>query len=149
MGKFNIPRIARPVDLASYAPELAEEIVAGTSPIYMWVNLTRGAHLQYAEIVREWRSVLASLTATEPTVDKSQAKAAIEEMSGQAEALNQRTAAWWSEAWSQGPENVRWTVDEVQALMLQCSEQDPALWDFITNECWRMVAQHRESARKN
>jgi hypothetical protein len=148
MGKFNIPRIARSVDLAKYAPEVAEEIAKAAPPIYMWVNLTRGAHLQYAEIVREWRSVLAPLTA-EPTVDKSQAKAAIQEMSGQAEALNQRTAGWWSEVWSQGPENARWTVDEVQALMVQCSEQDPALWDFIINECWRMVAQHRESARKN
>jgi hypothetical protein len=58
-------------------------------------------------------------------------------------------AAWWAEAWSQGPETARWSIEEVEHFLIECSEQDPALWDFIINECWRMVSEHRESARKN
>jgi hypothetical protein len=169
MIKFNIPCIARPVDLAKYAPELAEEIAKAAAPIYMWVNLTRGARVQYGLILLEGRRILVALSVTRKPdkdipkdgvqctplgtgtgeADEPQAKALDEELSQQAEALNQRMTAWWAEAWSQGPENARWTVEGVQAFLAECSEQDPALWDFIVNECWRMVNGHRESARKN
>jgi outer membrane murein-binding lipoprotein Lpp len=151
MGKFNIPRIARPVDLARYAPELAEEIAKAPPPIYMWVNLTRGARSQYAEIRRDSRQVLAALTAAgEADKEKiDEAKVAIQDLSRQAEALNRRMAAWWAEAWSQGPDMARWSIEEVEHFLIECSEQDPALWEFIINECWRMVSEHRESARKN
>jgi hypothetical protein len=162
MGKFNIPRIARPIDLAKYAPELAQEIGEAPPPIYMWVNLTRGAQIQYGFICLEAQRIAKALTAAGKSdkglpkpaagtgeADEPQARAAIEELSRQAEALNQRTTAWWAEAWSQGPETARWTVEQVQAFLAECSEQDPAFWDFIVHECWRMVGEHRERARKN
>jgi hypothetical protein len=154
VSKFNIPRIARPVDLAKYAPELAEEIAAAAPPIYMWVNLTRGFRSQYAEIRQESQKILEVLIAAgKPDKDKkageAQVKVKVEELSHRGEALNDHMAAWWAEAWSQGPESARWTVEQVQAFLSECSEQDPALWDFIVAECWRMVNDHRESARKN
>lgn len=153
MGKFNIPRIARPVDLAAYAPELAKEIAQAAPPIYMWVNPTRGVCSRYTELLQDGNKILKALTAAgkpeEDKADKAQIKAKMEELIRQSDALNQRMAAWWAEAWSQGPETARWTTEEVQSFLAECSEQDLALWEFIINECWRMVAEHRESARKN
>lgn len=150
MGKFNIPRIARPVDLARYAPELAQEIGQAPAPIYMWVNPSRDARAEYVAIRREGRAILLALREAIAAQDaEGAAKMAVEDLTRQAAAIDHRVAAWWATAWSQGAPESRWTVEEVEALIVDCSDKDPGLWEFITNECWRMVAEHRESARKN
>ena len=156
MGKFNIPRIARPVDLARYAPELAEEIAKALPPIFMWVNLSRDMRTEYFTNQRETRRLNLAIQETgekyertETEKDKAAVKAGSEVLVPQLTAVGTRMTAWWAEAWSQGPETARWTADEVQALLAECSDKDPALWEFIVDECWRMVSQHRESAQKN
>ena len=156
MGKFNIPRIARPLDLAAYAPELAKEIAEAPPPIFMWINLSRDMRTEYFANQREAhrlnlaiQEIDEKLQKAETEKDKAAVKADSESLVPQLAAVGARIVTWWAEAWNQGPEAARWTAEEMQSLLAECFEKDPALWDFIVDECWRLVNQHREGARKN
>lgn len=55
-------------------------------------------------------------------------------------------AAWWAQLWSQGPEDTRWTVEEVQAL--SALDTDPGLMLWCMAQSFQMIRAHRSVNQK-
>jgi len=145
MRRFNIPKIVRPLDLAAYAPELATEIGAASPPIQMWVNMPRRKQAEYSVLITQTNDLIKKLIEAVEKADVETAR----QLTEATNRVGTEIARWWSEAWSQGPEESRWTVDEVEDFARRCQAEDTALWDFIIQGCRALVREHRESARKN
>lgn len=116
-----IPKIVRPLRLAEYADELAEAV------LYVWVNPPRSFLAQWREIVAVVAEALKA-NRVEPSHEAM-------------------IYGWLAECWSQGPD--KWDAADVKKLADHCEDTDPALWSFVQDGMWRLINEHRASARKN
>ncbi len=54
-----------------------------------------------------------------------------------------------AELLSQGPDDTRWTVEEIQSLVEQCAETDPRFWAWLIGRIVEMIEEHRGNIKKN
>ncbi len=135
MSRLAIPKVVLTLDLSQYAPGAPE---TSDQPIRVWVNPPRAMLAQWDALIDQFQA-LNTRASEEPEVWKgSEGKAAVDGF-----------FAWWAELWSQGPEETHWTAEEVQAFKDECLQDDPPLWEFVTSETWRLIAEHRKASRKN
>jgi hypothetical protein len=64
-------------------------------------------------------------------------------------AINDRLYAWWAQMFSQSSdEATHATAEEVKQLAIACAETDPRLWQFIQEEAFSMMTEHRILRKK-
>jgi hypothetical protein len=56
---------------------------------------------------------------------------------------------WYADIWSKGPEDTRWTAEEVQDFAEQVFEHSPALWEWLATETARLIVDHRKKKPKS
>lgn len=150
--KFKIPKILRPLRLSEYAPEFGEEAV-----IQVWVNPPRDALNEHTALA------LASQAATKrfqeamkrlQEAEKNKVEnledliTAGTEASKEMAEIGKKLLAWFSTLWSQGPEETRWSMEDVTALVEHAAETDPKLWEWLTDESIALIVEHRTLAKK-
>lgn len=163
--KIEIRKIVRPIDLADYAPEYAD----ADQQIHVWVNPPRQARVDYYEINQEFSAAANERLALLQAVAKKVAEESEEDIDpgdltldeldlgedvqgtladidAKLEALARRLYGWFAEMWSQGEE--QWTTDDVITVVEACLDADPALWNWIQDEHWRLVREHRDGVKK-
>lgn len=119
--KIEIPHIVRPLHLGAYASELE-----GVS-VQVWVNPPREMLARRFELVKQSRE------ATEQA---------------ELERIGAEMIAWYAELWSQGPEDTRWSVEDVNTLIEQMNDTDPGLWVWLTGQSQEMIVAHRQQKKK-
>jgi hypothetical protein len=118
--KLDIPKIVRPVDLGDYAEEMRGKL------IYVWVNSP-------VALLQEYFTLQDSIrTGEEEKVLESQAA---------------RMREILAELLSQGPQELRWTVDEVGEL-ISTADTDPLLYPWVVNSIFEQIGQHRVRQKK-
>lgn len=154
---INIPKVVKKLELKNYHADLKGKFIT------VWVNLTRQAHSDYADIqesLRVWSSegkqileVLSEQVAAAQEVEKTEKQ--IEKIRQKNEKLfndhmetvtlvNDEMFAWYSEVWSQHKDqDHHCTLEEVRRIAEASSEQDNSnLWGWITSRTHAMIIQH-------
>lgn len=132
--KFKIPKIVKTLDLRRYAPEMDVEL-------HVWVNPPR---VKMVELSVLESSVTTLLEQLDGKPDDELAKT----LAGEIEAIGLQMMAWYQEMWSQGPEETRWSAEEVTALVDHSRETDPRLWAWLTGMTRAMISEHRGTVKK-
>jgi|PlaIllAssembly_1097288.scaffolds.fasta_scaffold191627_1 hypothetical protein len=171
MAKINIPRVVRPVDLGAYSPEmrtaLEEAKASGGSskPLYMWVNPTLGRLQTFGALMARYDECVRMQAGNAKYVERKRKEneglppaQQIDVLAGlpyptdliqtSADDIARQLNVWWADIWSHGPEGTHWTPEEIEELHAQCRENDPGFWEWIHAECWRMVHDYRDRAKK-
>mgnify|MGYP001374648796 CR=1 FL=1 len=129
-----IPPIVRPIALSDYAPEL------GDGQVWVRVNPTRDVLAAYNDLLRRKERIeSAGKTAAIGSETDS--------LIGQATALGNDFADWYSAIWSQGSDP-QWhiTPDGVRALATH--ETDPGFYQWLTRRTWEAINEHRSGIKK-
>lgn len=136
MAKFDIPKILRPLALKDYAPEMGEAVVQ------VWVNLP-GKLIEQHDRLNDEVDLLRPKIANEKATDESRKEAALRLV-----AIGKEMIAWHAEIWSQGPEETRWTEEEVDELISSTRERDPQLWPWLMMRTKELIQEHRRRLKK-
>ena len=65
------------------------------------------------------------------------------------DASDEQVGKWFSEVWSQGPEDTHFTADEVVKLATLCAEYEPGFWSWIIRQTSQLITEHYISKKKN
>jgi len=136
VAKFDIPKILRPLALKDYAPEMGEAVVQ------VWVNLP-GKLIEQHDRLNDEVDLLRPKIANEKATDESRKEAALRLV-----AIGKEMIAWHAEIWSQGPEETRWTEEEVDELISSTRERDPQLWPWLMMRTKELIQEHRRRLKK-
>jgi hypothetical protein len=91
----------------------------GDAVIWVWVNPTRELRISLSE----------NILNGEPT--------------------EEQIGAWFSEIWSQGSEDTRFTPEDVIKLANDCMERDPRLWIWLINKTIELLSTHYSTKKKS
>lgn len=130
--RIDIPKIVKPIKLSEYAEEFGDEV------IYVWVNPPRRMLMDIAEWAYEAERIRERMR---------QGEAQDGDMEKLAEIARQ-IERWHAEIWSCGPEEKRWTADEIEILIENSMDTDPNLWKWLTEKTLEMIGEHRETQKK-
>lgn len=133
--KFNIPKIIQPLEMSEY-DEAMKDLA-----LQVWINPPNRIHASYwkfqADLMRLSKELESLKDADEEKISKLNSKI---------EAVNKEIFAWYSEIWSQGSDpNTHVSVEEIEAM----TDEDPAIWAFMTSKTAEMIREHRDKQRKN
>ena len=154
---INIPKVVKKLELTNYHKELKGAF------IMVWVNLTRAAHLEYADIqeqLRLWsKKGKEIITYIEEKVSEAQeAKKSEKEIEKirtklnkdfdvhmeEVESVNDVMYAWYAKIWSQHENEIHHcTATEVKKIAKTSMENDNGnFWAWITSRTQAMIIQH-------
>ncbi len=155
--KISIPKVIASVQLGEYAPELQGKF------LHVWVNMPKEKLQQYDDLVTSLQEQsLAEAQKTLESNSDSQADDKDQQSDGVRRLINQlklmlhkkrdrkvdavdvKLLQWYVEMWSQGPEETRWTVEELQQL----EEQDPAFLSWCITRSWLERNEHIQRKKK-
>jgi len=161
--KINIPKVVIPVSLAEYAPELQGKF------LHVWVNQPRERLREYDDLVTEMqeRSMAEARKSVESQTSKvvpqgddkgqeGRTSTVMEKVFDQiramlrfkrerkADGIDVKLLKWYAEMWSQGPDDTKWTVDELQEL----EAQDPAFLSWCIARSWNERLEHMQRKKK-
>lgn len=128
----NIPVVTRPLKLADYTPEF------GDVTIQVWVNPPRKYLNRYDDIINAAQPALVKLKEDPGNLEAAEI----------IKNSNQQFAQWYTEIWSAGPAETRWTIEEVNTLTQNAAETDPALWGWLTSHTMQMIKDYK-AGQKN
>jgi len=149
--KIVIPKIVIPVEMAEYSPELAGKF------LHVWVNPPKDKLQGYDELVatlqmQELKTAQANLYPdgkkdSEPGLlgaIKTMAHWVSSKKDKRPDGIDVKFLEWYAEIWSQGPEQTRWTVDELREL----ENQDPAFLSWMITQTWATRTAHVQGKKK-
>jgi len=61
---------------------------------------------------------------------------------------DEQIGALFSKLWSEGPEDTRFTPDEVLRLANECIDKDPQLWWWMVNQTRELLLDHLRAKKK-
>jgi hypothetical protein len=160
---LKIPRKTQPMKLGEYHEDLGESV------LHVWVNLTKAMHDRYAD----WQEAIRDANQEAVRIDAEHRARAEKAAGGEQpdpeypmgadllermeannhrirETINPEIFAWYSEVWSQAPdEETHLAPEQVREMAEHLKAQDPALWAHITQGTQALIIAHRNSLRKN
>ena len=146
--KFDIPKITRSIDLGEYAAEYEGTV------IWVWVNPPAkllNEHDQVVEevarLARELGPELETIAQKEPGGDARPTMMAL--INKRLDAQANELTRIFSELWSQGAADTRWTEEEIRALVKETEGTEPRLWPWLRNESIRAIRDYRAGVKKN
>ena len=159
--KIQIPKVVIPVEMEVYAAELKGKF------LHVWVNPPKDKLQEYDDLVtalqeRELGKAKEQLLAVsdEPislanradgekqsflsrTFDQVASMLRVRKEKP-AEGVDVKLLEWYAEIWSQGPEDSRWTVEELREL----EGQDPAFLSWMIAQTWQTRTEHLQRKKK-
>ena len=153
-----IPKVIERLDLGSYNETMKGQV------LHVWVDPPRRMFKEFDDIVFELEKqaaeeVQAELATREPQPSaESTNKSFVELLKGNVKALldassrrrksraagtDKRLLAWYSEILSQNKENLC-SVEELARV----EDENPALFHFILEKVWAMIAENRDRSKK-
>lgn len=165
--KINIPKVISAVPMAEYAPKLEGKF------LHVWVNPPMQKLREYErlrttlqqEAIEDIQKRMGTNGneqkaegGEQSAVSGQQSEGAFARVLAQAatwlrvmkttqqnlDGLDPKMLTWYSEIWSQGPQDTRWAVDELNDLQMQ----DPAFLSWMISATWRARAEHLERKKK-
>lgn len=152
-----IPRVVKKLELKNYHSDLKGSF------IMVWVNLTRAAHEEYADVMRrtsEWNArgegIIKKLAAqikeaedakkTEKQIEKLRKKNSekFDKHLETIEAINNEMYAWYAQIWSQHKDEAHHcTTSEVRTIADTSNEMDNThFWGWLTTRTQQMIIAH-------
>lgn len=143
---IEIKKIIRPLDLREYAAEMEIEIE-------VWVNPPRGMLIEYDGLVEAAKNLTTEHTdATEGKREEEKEEISVgidpTEIARRLEEIGGAQMELIARLWSQGPEETRWTVEELRELVEKSMDTDPGLWRWLVRKTFRMISEHRAGQKK-
>lgn len=149
--KVSIQKVLVPLPLREYAEAYKD---AGDPVVQVWVNIPREMLKQRDELDQEYTKLYFQAQTLPGMVKPLLAKAkndkereriingneaAQKEVQQKLEDYKLRSHAWFSELWSQGPEDTRWPVEDILAL----EEQDHMLLGWMADRTRELLKTRR------
>ena len=154
--KITIPKVLIPVHLGEYAPELQGKF------LHVWVNMPREKLQEYDDLITSLQE--KSLAEAQRTLESSGQTSNVERQKSEGigkvfdqlkaminrkrdrkvDAVDVKLLQWYAEMWSQGPEEERWSVEELQEL----EAQDPAFLSWCIARSWTERSEHIQRKKK-
>jgi len=116
---LKIPNIVKPIALKDYTDGKDFPPAINDAVIWAWVNPRR-----------ELREIFIDKIVTQKATDEE-------------------IGAWFSEVWSQGPDETHFTSAEVISLFEVCKENEPNLWWWLANQTFELITNHLSAKKKN
>lgn len=138
--KIVIPKVIRKLSLKEYAPEIEGEIE-------VWVNPPKDLLTNELAARVEARGVVDILSAMKSEKDKK-ADALKEKCKDQLVDIGNRRIAIFSELWSQGSEESRLSVEDLNKLIEEILPTDPNLFNWMADMTMIMINDYREVQKK-
>jgi len=137
--KFDIPKIIRPLEMSAYAEEME-----GLS-LQVWVNPPRKIKDDYLNLQVEIAGLKQSIDKL-LAQKKAPAQNKISALDKKVVANNTTVYEWYANILSQASDpDTHVAAEELSAM----SEEDPAIYTFIAQGAWELIAVHMENIRKN
>jgi hypothetical protein len=131
--KFEIAKITRAIRLAEYAKEYE-----GVE-IRVWVNPPVKLLVEHDRWIEAMKNI----------VNRGEGAETVEQIVAGLNAAADGLAAIFSELWSQGPAESRWSVEEIRTFVAENMDGDPRLWPWLRNQTIELIREHREGIKKN
>lgn len=144
--KIEIPKIVRPVDLGEYAEEMRGQL------LYVWVNPPTALMDEYFRLRKDLLETDDEINKLNPQDNKKAAPANVEKINGLVKALESQAAGMrdvLAQLLSQGPEALRWTSEDVAALLTETADADPQLYPWVVNAIFEQIGEHRARRKKD
>jgi hypothetical protein len=149
--KITIPKVILSVDMVEYSPELAGKY------LHVWVNPPKDKLQEYDDLVtalqaRELETAQRKLFPEGEEKEESGLLRSFHVLTHwlkikreeKAEGIDEKLLRWYAEIWSQGPEDARWTVEELRTL----ESQDPAFLSWMISHTWATRTEHLQRKKK-
>ena len=154
--KIEIKPLVRPIRLREYAEEYGDEA------IWVWVNPPRRLRQEHQRIAEDFQAVMderaallkdleqVAATAEETGVAPSEPDPdVVASLDQQITELSRRLYGVIAELWSQHDDaELHWTADDIEEMVEACSDADPPLWNWMQDELWRLILEHRQGIKK-
>jgi len=154
--KIEIPKIVRPVDMGEYAEEMRGQL------LYVWVNPPTALMDEYFRLrkdlletddeINKLAEKSGSPAGKTPQNNAGQAPADDEKINGLVKAIESQAAGMrdvLAQLLSQGPEALRWTSEDVAALLTETADSDPQLYPWVVNAIFEQIGEHRARRKKD
>ena len=151
--KIVIPKVIVQVAMSEYAPELEGKFLS------VWVNPSMEKMQGYFDLVNEMQAAELE-KARDALIEKPQEPPANQTIlqrtfdqltkwiglkrTQKDEGIDLRLLKWYVEMWSQGPEESRWSIDELKEL----EQQDPTFLSWMISQTWQARTAHIERKKK-
>jgi hypothetical protein len=132
--QINIPKIVKRIELKNYAPEFGE------AALEVWVNPPG----KLLDLLRAAKKRVYDLDIPKRKLEPNE-KAMIEKVIQ--ESWNDQ-AGLYAQLLSQGSEETRLGVGELNRMVEETAETDPMFWGWLQAEIVEMINAHRFSAKK-
>ena len=153
--KISIPKVIMPVDLGEYAAELTGKT------LQVWVNPSMRKLQEYNDLVTELQTnelaaARETLLSEKPSAEEPRREENLFRLFSQlsnwlnmkrnrkTEGTDPKILKWYAEIWSQGPDDTRWSLVELQALEVE----DPAFLSWMISQTWNVRSVHIEKKKK-
>lgn len=136
--KFIIPPIVRSVELSEYHPDFEKGPDGAPVRVLVWVNPT-------AELLREYDNLAARRNKCSEDIAKTNDQDKIIDLAREYAAIGEGVSEWYAKLWSRDNDTAtHWTGADV----MEMSAADPALYDWLTQRTWALIAEHRTAQKK-
>lgn len=145
---IQIPKLVVTVDFGEYAPELAGQ------SLHVWINPPMATLAQYNDLVvamqeRDLDEAAKNMGAA-PVNEKASLIGHIRSLVRLKSRLpgvyqtDKGLLEWYAHLWSQGPQETRWTADELRRI----EAKDPSFLAWMIERTWQKRAEHIERKKK-
>ncbi|NSW52209.1 MAG: hypothetical protein HPY85_06870 [Anaerolineae bacterium] len=138
--RLEIPKIVEPLRLAEYNEAFGDAVVL------VWVNPGKALLNAHDRHVVELQSKAEVLTGLLKNAKHNEEF--IQKVLGEINSLNDGQMIVLAALWSQGPEETRWTVEEIRTLILETREDNPQLFPWLHRRTMEMIVAYRTAQKK-
>ena len=115
---LKIPNIVKPIALKDFTEGKGFPPEFDNAVIWVWVNPRRELRQTFVSVILK------------------------------GDATDEQIGSWFSEMWSQGPDDTHFTAEEVVTLATACAEYEPGLWNWLVKQTNDLVIEHLSAKKK-
>jgi hypothetical protein len=137
--QIKIQRVVRTLNLYEFEPEYGSEFIE------IWVNPTSLLTDKWIDLVENasaLRKEISQMISVQADAEK------MRPVLGGLEVISNQIIEWLAEIWSQGAVDTHWSVEDVRALINECTEKDMALYEWLVRRTSEMIRDYRLEKKK-
>lgn len=148
MKPVDFGQLVQRIDLELYAPDAEEKqrTALGAYQVYVWINPPADLFERREGIISRYRALMAKVDKSE---DEDEINGLIEQLKELGPENDKLLSILLSQHDDAEGEDTHWSPEEIRSYRDGGEgETDPEFIDFLTDEAWRLINEHRSHRQK-